>query len=119
VSKGTVAQAVENILPKELTAKIAVPIPPNEHLRLFIRKKHIPLIKKSIESDELEPIWQRIVETSKDDKHSRLVRATTEKGNFDNESLRVAKANALLFVVDNDKKNGRKAIDIMTMFFKT
>jgi hypothetical protein len=46
VSKGTVAQAVENILPKELTAKIAVPIPPNERPRLFIRKKHIPLIKR-------------------------------------------------------------------------
>lgn len=107
-------QTDQQILPAGLQKIYQIPLPPAEHPRLFIRSRDIPSIKKNIESDELRPVWRRILATAKDEKHNALPKLfSPEKGNYDIQSLRVAEAKALLFLVNSDTTEARKAIAIM------
>lgn len=113
-------QTARTILPPELQAGYSIPVPPGEHPRLFIRSGDIVNIKKNVESNELKAIWQRMVETSKDEKHSLLPKVVLkDKGNYDDLALRAAEAKALMFVFNSDTVKGRKAIDIMANVLQT
>ncbi|HEV7330899.1 MAG TPA: heparin/heparin-sulfate lyase HepB [Flavisolibacter sp.] len=116
-SQQAFAQEEKVRLPKEFSVTYSIPVPPPEHPRLFLRSQHIPLLKKNIESPELKNIWQRMLDLSAIEKNFVLEKTPSpETGNFSQEIMKIAEANALVYLFTNDKQKGRKAISIMSAF---
>ncbi|NLD47120.1 MAG: DUF4962 domain-containing protein, partial [Clostridiaceae bacterium] len=77
------------------------PTPTTGHPRLLITKQYIPIIKQRIASnDKLKKVWTDTVSKSK-----------TTSSNLDEMRI-IAESNAFLYLLENDKDAGLKAVDL-------
>ncbi len=90
---------------------VAIPIPPAEHPRLYLRAQHIPALKERLSDPILSEVWQDLVEMSKergvDDGRQKTWRHYVQQRGA---SVK-AEMDALRYLVDKDKATGRQAID--------
>jgi len=92
-----------------------IPLPPLEHPRLYLRKEHIPDLKKRFTNPDLKPILDRLIKMSQekkvDDGKKKDWRYYVKQQGITVES----ELNAARYLTTQDKVLGRKAIvDMLT-----
>lgn len=90
---------------------VSIPIPPNEHPRLYLRAHNIPELKERMKDPDLKDVWSKLNDMKKDWDPKDV---PTEKGwrfYVEQKGLTVrAELNALEYLLTKNKKIGRKAI---------
>lgn len=89
-------------------------IPCEGHPRLFITKKDIPVIRENLKAEFMMPIWERIKLQS--DAPFNMDTKDYGKGSYDEANVRIIESNALLYLIEGDRKKGEKAIALTRIF---
>ncbi|TKG96895.1 DUF4962 domain-containing protein [Puteibacter caeruleilacunae] len=90
---------------------VNMPIPPNEHPRLYIRGHQIDELKKRLKDPELKATWDQLMEMKEDWKPEEIPAEKGWRFYVEQKGLTVrAELNALQYLVTGEKKYGRKAI---------
>jgi hypothetical protein len=77
-----------------------VPVPPNEHPRLFLRQHHLGTIRENAFHPRLKPIWERYVLAAEMSQIPSTLEAAKD----------MFLGNALLYLFEGKEANGRNAI---------
>jgi len=81
----------------------AVPTPPSEHPRLYLRAADLPVIRQRVVHPRMAPVWEKI--------------QTTARGKSDGlkpeDLTRLAGAKALVHLLNDDAASGREAIALL------
>lgn len=90
--------------------EVSIPIPPNEHPRLYLRQEHIPDLKERFSNPDLKPILNELIKMSKevvkDDGKKKDWRFYVKQRGVTVES----ELNAAKYLTTKNKELGRKAI---------
>lgn len=88
-----------------------IPIPPDEHPRLYLRAHEIPDLKKRLDDPELKAVWNELLGMQEDWKPEDIPKEKAWRFYVEQKGLTVrAELNALKYLVSKDKKLGRDAI---------
>jgi len=97
---------------------LKIPIPPNEHPRLYFRKGDIPALKAKMTHPLLKDSWSRIAKSAEMVTDGKLYRIVG-KTNMDLDVMNAIEAKALLYALTNNRTLGREAVTAVLNFFKT
>ena len=116
------ANAILKVIYPPLTERegkgMDVPLPPNEHPRLFFRQQDIPVLKQKIHHPLMKESWDKIVIGAKVSTDGSL-KSNGTKQNLDHTIREAIEAKALLYAFNGDKAVGRSAVDAMLNFYAT
>ncbi|MFC2125232.1 heparin/heparin-sulfate lyase HepB [Bacteroidota bacterium] len=123
ISTQLAAQRSEvNIIYPPLTSRegkgMNIPIPPDEHPRLFLMKKDIPDLRRKTENPFLQATWNRLVEDAGNPTDGTLIRDGA-KPNLDMKIIRAIEAKAFFYVFSNDLESGKRAVEALFNFNNT
>jgi hypothetical protein len=97
---------------------LTIPLPPNEHPRLFLRQKDIAVLKKKQDSPLLNACWGRIQRASTYSTDGFLPVNGVKNNN--SEAIKNAiEAKALLYLFSQNPKTGRDAVETALNYFAT
>lgn len=108
-----------NVIYPALTVReglgLNIPTPPNEHPRLFFRKRDIPELQKKTTNPLLEATWNKLVQYAASPSDGRLVQ-NGNKPNIDNEVINAIEAKAFFYAYSNDLLKGKQAVNAIFNF---
>jgi heparin/heparan-sulfate lyase len=87
-------------------AEPAVPVPPAEHPRLYVRSSDLPRIRQRIQHPRLAPVWSKV----------RKAAQARAEGLGRDDTTRLIAAKALVYLVGEDETSGREAVDLLRGF---
>lgn len=89
--------------------ELQIPLPPNEHPRLFFMKKDIPAIRAKLTHPLMDACWQKIENLANYPTDGNLPADTIH--NVDLKTLEAIEAKAFLYAFTNNEEKGRQAVD--------
>jgi len=114
--------AVSDIIYPPLTERegkgLVIPQPPNEHPRLFFRKKDIPGLKDKITNPLMSGCWNDIVQKS-EYRTNGMLQQNGKKHNMNNKIIDAIEARAFLYAFQKNSKAGKEAIEALLNYDKT
>ncbi|MGC1243681.1 MAG: heparin/heparin-sulfate lyase HepB [Chryseosolibacter sp.] len=121
LTRDTMNSIIEVTYP-ELTARegegLNIPLPPDEHPRLYFRKHDIPALKEKANDPRLKGSWDRIMTSSRMSTDG-LLRSDGSAQNLDASIQHAIEAKALLYAFYGDRRTGREAVDALLNFYAT
>lgn len=84
----------------------AIPTPPKEHPRLYVRAADLPQIREHIRHPRLEPVWTKVLKTSR----------TSPDGLSRDDTTKLIAAQALVHLINKDEATGGAAIALLRNF---
>ncbi len=89
-------------------------LPPPEHPRLYLRRRHLPMIRKRVKHPLLAGEYQRLKKIADRKWDGTFPRPRPPaQGNYHRRYLEIIEANALLYLLENDESRGRRAKDML------
>ena len=111
-----------NIIYPPLTIRegkgLNIPKPPNEHPRVFFRKKDIPLLQDKLSNPLMSLCWDRINDNAHY-KTNGILKKDSIVYNLDMRVINAIEAKAFLSIFSDNKTLGKEAIDAIINFNKT
>lgn len=100
---------------------VQVPIPPNEHPRLYLRAHNIPELRERMKDPDLKEVWNTLMEMREDRKPEDITEVKNWLFYVEQKGVTVrAELSALEYLLTKNKKIGRDAItsvlDTLTSF---
>ncbi len=89
-----------------------IPLPPDEHPRVFFRKTDIPLLKSKMNHPLLKECRDKVYESASYATDGTLIRENV-KHNLDIRVLDAIEARAFLYALTGDKTKGNEAVDFV------
>lgn len=90
---------------------VQIPIPPNEHPRLYLRAHNLSELKERMSDPDLKDVWEKLLEMRNDWNPEDIPKEKGWRFYVVQKGLTVrAELNALQYLLTKDKKSGRKAI---------
>ena len=106
---------LKEIIYPPLTAReglgLTLPIPPDEHPRLFFRKSDIPEINLKANHPLLDKCWNTINQNARFPTNGKLRQGVVD--NFDMQVIDAIEARAFLYALNGDKNTGNEALDLI------
>lgn len=97
---------------------LQIPVPPEEHPRLFFRKQDIPGLKAKVSDPLMKECWDLIAKSAAMQTDGYLT-LDGSKQNMDHTVREAIEAKALFYALFEDAKTGRSAIDALLNFYAT
>jgi len=95
-----------------------IPVPPNEHPRLYFRKGDIPALKAKMSNPLTSESWSRIAKSAEMVTDGKLYKIVG-KTNMDLEVMNAIEAKALQYALTNNRVLGQEAVTAVINFLKT
>jgi heparin/heparan-sulfate lyase len=92
-----------------VSAQRAVPLPPAEHPRLYVRAADLPTIRERIRLPRLAPVWAKVLKSAQ----------TPPDGLSRDDTTRLIAVKALVHLVNHDDTQGRDALELLRRFLPT
>ncbi len=108
--------------PADLTRYPAPPLtPPAGHPRLLARSADLPTIRKNLNSSENRPIYELVQKLAAMPIDAKLTEknARSRYGLYNESVLKAIEARAFLYLIENNEKAGREAVQAMSDFLRT
>jgi heparin/heparan-sulfate lyase len=84
----------------------AIPVPPAEHPRLYLRSADLPVIRQRLSHPRLAPVWTKLLQSAH----------TPPAGLAREDTTRLIAAKALVSLLNKDDATGREALDLLRDF---
>ncbi len=94
---------------------LQLPVPPNEHPRLFFRKTDMPRIRAKSDHPLMKNCWEMINQQAKYKTDGALIRENSIH-NVDMQVIRAIEARAFLYAFEGDRIYGNEAVDFLFNF---
>lgn len=115
------SQIAEIVYPK-LTKReglgIQLPVPPDDHPRLYLTAKDIPLLKDKLNDPVFKNFKEHLAESAAYQTNGNLS-SVKEHYNDDLKIRDAIEAKALMYVLDLDQQKGRDAVNAVLNYFRT
>jgi heparin/heparan-sulfate lyase len=86
----------------------AIPAPPPEHPRLYVRSRDLTAIRERIRNPRLEPVWAKVLKTTRN----------APDGLSRDDTTSYIALKALVHLINNDEASGRETISLLRDFLR-
>ena len=91
-------------------------LPPNEHPRLWVSKEGLPLVKANLSKTEHIDLWEKLSVEAR--RPFVLPLQEGKELSYSEEVEKIAEVKAFYYLMTDDKKIGREAIDLMLSYIQ-